>query len=93
MVVWNIFSPWKLEWWGHYFFVVYLAVPLCAAVITTFWFTIGGVIDMKRLLHDLRNRTVNPLDNGQVEGNVSLSDQAAFEKAEKSSEKNKAENL
>ena len=80
VVVWNIFSPWKPAWWGHYFFVIYLAVPLFAAFVTTFWFIIGGVIDMKRLFRDLENRIANPLDNGQVEGNVSLSDVEAFSK-------------
>ena len=87
VVIWNFYSPWKPEWWGNYFFTVYLAVPACAAVITTVWFTIGGVIDMKQLFRDLKNRVVDPLDNGQVEGNVSLSDRAAFEKAERDSEK------
>ena len=82
VVVWNVFSPWKPEWWGHYFFVIYLAVPLVAAFVTTFWFVIGGVIDLRRLFRDLENRIANPLDNGQVEGNVSLADAAIFSKKE-----------
>ena len=80
VVIWNIFSPWKPEWWGHYFFIIYLAVPLVAAFITTFWFVIGGVIDLRRLFRDLENRIANPLDNGQVEGSVSLADAAIFSK-------------
>ena len=82
VVVWNIFSPWKPEWWGHYFFVIYLGVPLVAAFFTTFWFVIGGIMDMRRLFHDLEQRVVNPLDNGQVEGNVALSDIAVFSQKE-----------
>ena len=83
VVVWNIFSPWKPEWWGKYFFVIYLAVPLGSALITSFWFIIGGIIDIRRLFRDLEKRIVNPLDNGQVEGNVSLSDIEEFSRKER----------
>ena len=83
VVIWNAISPWKPEWWGNYFFVVYLAVPLVAAFATTFWFIIGGVIDLFHLFHDLENRIANPLDNGQVQGNVALSDIETFSKMEK----------
>ena len=33
---------------------------------------IGGVIDIRRMLRDLAGRTDNPLDDGRVEGHVSL---------------------
>ena len=93
VVIWNIFSPWKPEWWGHYFFFKYLGIPLVAAFVTTFWFVIGGIIDMRRLFHDLEQRVVNPLDNGQVEGNVALSDVAEFSRkeAEQKKEQEKAD--
>ncbi|MBQ9502416.1 MAG: sodium:panthothenate symporter [Lentisphaeria bacterium] len=83
VVLWNIFSPWKLAWWGHYFFVVYLGVPLVSAFVTSIWFFVGGVIDIRRLFRDLAARVDNPLDNGQVEGNVALSDVAAFSELRK----------
>ena len=45
-------------------------------VFTTVWFWIGGVIDIRRLFRDLAARKEsNPLDDGRVEGNVSLADQ------------------
>ena len=93
VVLWNIFSPWKLAWWGHYFFIVYLGVPLASAFVTSIWFFVGGVIDIRRLFRDLAARVDNPLDNGQVEGNVAISDIAAFsdlnkdKKEEKETEK------
>lgn len=48
-------------------------------VILTFWFLIGGVIDLRRLFRDLAARKDDPLDNGMVEGHVSLVEKAIFE--------------
>ena len=80
VLLWNLFSPWPLEWWGHYFFVVQLAVPLVLAAVTTVWFGIGGVRDLFRLFRDLESRTsVNDLDNGVVEGHISLADKVELE--------------
>ncbi|MGN0867623.1 MAG: sodium:solute symporter [Oligosphaeraceae bacterium] len=81
VAIWNKFSPWPVEWWSRYFLVVNFGVPLCIAAITTVWFSIGGVRDLFRLFHDLENRkNVNSLDDGRVEGNVSLADQAEVAK-------------
>lgn len=66
--------------WGTYFFVVYLVVPGIMAAISTLWFGISGFIDLRRLFRDLEARVANPLDNGQVDGHVSLADKEAFEK-------------
>jgi solute:Na+ symporter, SSS family len=82
VIIWNIITPWPLEWWGTYFFIILLAVPLCLTIISVFWFGIGGFIDLFRLFRDLKARVTNPLDNGQVEGHVSLADKAQFEKIE-----------
>ena len=83
MLIWNWISPWPQEWWGHYFLVVYLVVPGIMSVISTLWFSICGVIDLFRLFRDLEARKVDDLDNGVVEGNVSISDKAKFEAAER----------
>ena len=82
VIIWNQFTPWPIEWWGHYFFITTLLIPGIVAFISTFWFGIGGVVDMYRLFRDLEKRIVDPLDNGAVEGNVSLSDKAKFSEAE-----------
>ena len=83
VIIWNSISPWKLEWWGTYFFVTTLLIPGIVAFISTFWFGIGGAVDLFRLFRDLEKRVADPLDNGWVEGHVSLSDKAKFEKLEK----------
>ena len=83
VIVWNLLSPWGSRAWANYFLVVSLIVPGFLAVVTTFWFGIGGVRDMIRLFRDLKARTsVNILDDGRVEGHVSLADKQAFGKLE-----------
>jgi solute:Na+ symporter, SSS family len=82
VIIWNFFSPLSIKWWGNYFFIVYLVVPGIMAAISTFWFGIGGFIDLRQLFRDLKTRVDNPLDNGQVDGNISLADKEKFEKLE-----------
>jgi Na+/proline symporter len=78
-VIWNLFSPWPQQWWGYQFFITSLLVPSIAGIISTFWFFIGGVIDLRRLFRDLNHRIEDVNDNGRVEGNVSLADNAVIE--------------
>ena len=85
MVIWNLVSPWPLAWWGHYFFITIIAVPLVFSIISVFWFGIGGFLGLIRLFRDLEKREIDPLDNGQVEGNISLADKAKFDNIEKNS--------
>lgn len=79
VLIWNMISPWPTHWWSTYFFVTSLCVTGVVGIVSTFWFLIGGIIDMKRLFKDLEARVDNPLDNGQVVGHVSLADKAVFE--------------
>jgi len=82
VAVWNVITPWPVKWWGIYFFIHTLLVPGIVAAVSTFWFGIGGAIDLFRLFRDLEHREADHLDNGQVEGNVSLAEKARFEKLE-----------
>ena len=81
--VWNCFWRWPSEWWSTYFFVTLLVVPVVLAAITTVWFGIGGVIDLRQLFRDLRVRVVNPLDDGRVEDSMSVVDKAELEAVDK----------
>ncbi len=87
VVLLNVVSPWPLKWWGHYFLFTNLVIPGIAAVITTVWFSIGCSIDLRRLFRDLKNRVSNPLDNGMVDGHVSLVEKAQIEAIEKNTQK------
>ena len=81
--VWNVFYKWPPEWWSNYFFVVQLLIPLVMASISTVWFSVGGIVDLRRLFRDLKTRIVNPLDDGRVEGNMSLADKAQLEEIDR----------
>ena len=80
--IWNGFSPWTTEMWATYFLWTHLVVPGAAAVFTTVWFFIGGVRDMRQMFRDLAARKRDALDNGMVEGHVSISDKADFDRRE-----------
>ena len=82
VVIFNGFYPWPAKWWGNYYLIRSLSIPCAVAVITTVWFFIGGIIDLKRMLYDLEHREIDDLDNGVVSGHVSLSDKKKFEKLE-----------
>ena len=83
VLIWNAISPWPSERWGSYFFVSLLLIPCIVAAITAVWFGVGGFINLIQLFRDLKQRVVNPLDNGRVEGNMSLADKAQLEAADK----------
>ena len=66
VVLWNAVSPWPAHWWGYKFFITGLVVPCIIGVISTVWFTWGGLRDIIRLFRDLAERKANPDDNGIV---------------------------
>lgn len=87
LVVWNTFSPWPIQWWCKYFFLVQILIPSIFAGITAIWFGIGGVIGIRQLFRDLESRTIDPLDNGMVTDGVSAADAERFAKIEKDKHK------
>ena len=66
VIIWNSFSRWTLEYWSIYHLIVNLIVPSIIAVISTIWFSIGGIMDMRQMFRDLKTRTDDPSDNGAV---------------------------
>jgi len=65
---------WGVREWTMRAFVVWIVYPLVVCTCTTIWFTWGTVIDLRNLFRDLSERKRNDLDNGMVEGHVSLAD-------------------
>ncbi len=82
VLVWNWISPWPAKWWSWYFYINVIVVGIIVGAVSTVWFMIGGVIDLRRLFKDLGKRVDNPLDDGWVEGHVSLADKGEFEHLE-----------
>lgn len=89
VIIWNYFYPLSNKAWSTYFLVVSLLVPGVVAIISTVWFTVGGYIDMRQMFKDLAKRTINNLDDGRVDGHVSLADKVEFEKIDKNNMKDK----
>ena len=79
VLVWNLIAPWPPEWWSYYFLINSMIIAGVIGVISTVWFMIGGIIDLRQLFKDLAARQDNPLDNGRVENHVSLMDKVIFE--------------
>ena len=89
VVILNVLGIWKVEWWGHYFLVVFLIVPGTAALITAVWFGFGCTRDLIRMFHDLKNRVANPLDNGMVEGHVAIAEKARLDQIDREQQEKK----
>lgn len=79
VVGWNAFYKWPDKWWGNFYLFKAMIIPGIIAIISTFWFLIGGIIDLRKMFRDLKNRTIDDLDNGVVCGHVSLSDKKVFD--------------
>lgn len=82
VLIWNAVSPWPAVRWGSYYFITSIVAAILVGSVSTVWFVIGGVIDMRAMFRDLKARIANPLDDGRVVGHVSLADKAKFEAIE-----------
>ena len=82
VLIWNLISPWPEHWWGYRYFITALLIPIIVGVVSTVWFMTGGIRDIIRLFRDLEKRTANYLDDGRVEGSMSLADKAQLEEVD-----------
>ena len=58
---------WGKTGWSNYYLVTILLVPFCVALISTFWFMIGGICDLRHLFIDLEARKRDFSDDGRVD--------------------------
>ena len=73
---WNIISPWPATAWAAFWGVVGIGLPIIIATVNAFWFTWGGVRDMRELFRRLDMEKVNALDNGMVVDHTNLGENA-----------------
>jgi len=72
--IWNLIHPWPIEIWSNFWYFVAIGLPIFFAVVTGFWFTWGGIRDMREFFRRLRKERVNVLDNGMVINHQNLNE-------------------
>ncbi len=66
-VTWNVFDRWPKQWWANYFSITGVWVTLVVGAITSVWFTVGGVLDLRKLFKRLQNARRDPADDGRAD--------------------------
>jgi hypothetical protein len=64
--LWNLVERWPLKWWATYWHIEAILVPMGIGVVTTVWFTWGGIVDLKKLFHALGTVKRDSHDDGSV---------------------------
>lgn len=82
IVTWNAMQPWPDAWWVRWWALDKILIAGLIGLVSTFWFSIGGSIDLRRLFKRLGVKETNVLDDGRVVGNVSADDVAMVEEVE-----------
>ena len=82
VAVWNAISPWGNAGWSLWFFINQFVLAVVIGLVSTVWFTIGGVVDLRRLFKHLAEEKQNVLDDGRVVGHVSADDVALVERVD-----------
>ena len=67
VLILNRISPWRPKQWSTYYLITLIVVPSIIGVVSTFWFSIGGIIDLKRMFRDLAARKRDFTDDGRVD--------------------------
>lgn len=82
ITVWNVVRPWPDGWWATYFWLNGIVLALLIGVVTSVWFTWGGLRDLRRLFVRLQRLERNPLDDGRVIGHQNAEEAASATTAE-----------
>ena len=67
VLVINVFTRWEKPEWSVYYLVTLVVVPFAVGLVSTVWFFIGGVVDLRHLFRDLAARKRDFSDDGRVE--------------------------
>ncbi|MCX6986436.1 MAG: sodium:proline symporter [Lentisphaerae bacterium] len=66
VTLWNLISPWPLNWWVTYWHYYAIIIPLVIGIVTTVWFLWGGITDLHELYVDLKTYKCDASDDGTV---------------------------
>jgi SSS family solute:Na+ symporter len=64
--VWNIIHIWPDERWSNFWYYTQILLPIALGTVTSVWFSIGCVRDLRRLFRRLKTLQRNPDDDGRV---------------------------
>lgn len=81
-IIWNTISPWPEYWWALRFKYTMIWLPCAIGLVSSIWFTWGGIWDLRRLFRRLAEKENNVLDSGRVVGHVSAEDVERVERIE-----------
>lgn len=68
VTAWNLIDPWPNTWWATYFWINGIGFGLLVGVITSVWFTWGGIRDLLRMFRKLEHLDRDINDDGRVIG-------------------------
>jgi len=81
--IWNLLAPWPIAVWSIFWHVVALGIPICLTVVSCLWFTWGGLRDLSDFFRHLREKKINPLDDGTVVDHQNLDESLLKDEAMK----------
>jgi SSS family solute:Na+ symporter len=64
--IWHVIKPWPLGWWENFWLINGIILPFILGVLTTIWFTIGSIHDMRIFFRALRVEKRDAHDDGTV---------------------------
>ena len=64
--VWNMITPWATAVWSTFWWWASIILPLGLSIITTLWFTVGVLKDMRAFFNGLQKERVDVTDDGTV---------------------------
>lgn len=75
VVLWNtLFKPFSDQAWATYFWIMNVLLALLVGAVTSVWFTIGGILDLRAMFRRLTTLKRNLLDDGRVVGHANAED-------------------
>jgi SSS family solute:Na+ symporter len=66
VTIWNLIHVWPDQWWSNYWFYASIVLPIVLGSITSVWFTIGGLSDLRVLFKRLAVLQRDANDDGTV---------------------------